>query len=291
MRVTDQTLQLEALAGIRSAREAMSKAREKVATGRRVHRPSDDPVATSGILSSSSRLSAIEQYRRNLATGRSRLEMEDEALHQLTDALSRARELALSQADSSATESTRQTALAEVERIQESVRMLGNTRFGSGYLFGGDWSDTRPFPESGPDPARPPEGQHTVEAGEGRILETNHSGAEVFIDSGVLDSLQELADGLDADSGPDIQAAAESIDDAFDEVQAHVGDLGARMNQVDTAVENLDSLEVSLQSFRSELQDVDLEEAVTELVSRQSSFQAALAANSRILTTTLTDYL
>ena len=63
------------------------------------------------------------------------------------------------------------------------------------------------------------------------------------------------------------------------------------MSRLDVAVNNLDSLEVTLQTFRSDLADADLAEAVTELVNRQGTLEAAMVANSRILNMTLANYL
>lgn len=54
---------------------------------------------------------------------------------------------------------------------------------------------------------------------------------------------------------------------------------------------NVEALEFNLKTLRSDLAEVDLEEALTDLVSRQTTLQAAMAAASRMLSTTLADYL
>jgi flagellin-like hook-associated protein FlgL len=43
--------------------------------------------------------------------------------------------------------------------------------------------------------------------------------------------------------------------------------------------------------FRSNLQELDLEEAVTHLVARQNAYQAALLTTSRLMNLSLADYL
>ena len=53
----------------------------------------------------------------------------------------------------------------------------------------------------------------------------------------------------------------------------------------------MEALEFNLKTLRSDLAEVDLEEALTDLVSRQTTLQAAMAAASRMLSTTLADYL
>lgn len=237
------------------------------------------------------RLKAIEQYQRNLSSGLTRLASEDTVLQGLTNQLIRAKELGLGQIGGTASAQTRATVKEEVDGILESVMSLGNTQVEGSYLFGGLRPDQRPFPPAGPDPLNPPVGDRAVEGDAGQLLKTNHSGQELFVDSGVLAALQSLSDALAAGDGVEIGAAVDDVDVAFANVQRLTGELGARYNRIESARENLSALEVNLQTFRSDLQDVELEEAVTQLVSRQVAYEAALAANSRILNLTLTNYL
>lgn len=291
LRVTNSVLYSQALGNTQKALSEIERYQRIISSGLRVEKPSDDPTAVSEIMRSSSGLRALEQYRENLSSASSRLTLEDNVLDQLSNALTRAKELAISQAGDTASASSRSVVQNEIEGIREFAIELGNTQFAGSFIFGGQYSDTRPFTSAGADPARPPAGTLQVEGGAGAFYAVNHSGQEVFVDSGVLDALENLAAALGADSDDGIIAGIGEIDEAFDNVQELVGGLGARMNQVDTALSNLEALNVNLQTFRSELQDADLEEAVSKLVNRQVSYEAAMMTNARILQTTLTDYL
>jgi flagellar hook-associated protein 3 FlgL len=46
-----------------------------------------------------------------------------------------------------------------------------------------------------------------------------------------------------------------------------------------------------LTTFRSDLQEVDLEAAMTQLVTRQTAYQSAMLATSKVLSLSLADYL
>ena len=81
------------------------------------------------------------------------------------------------------------------------------------------------------------------------------------------------------------------LDNAFNSVQALVGDVGARGKQLDTTQQNLVAYQSNLTAFKSDLQDVDVEQAVTELTNRQMAYQAAMLATSKVMGLTLTDYL
>lgn len=242
-------------------------------------------------MQSNTGLRALEQYQRNLASGQSRLALEDSVLSQLTDTLSRAKELAVSQGSDNASEATRLTTAKEVRSLIDFVTDLGNSELGGSYLFGGQYADTAPLQADGSPSPKEPSGSFRVEVGARQYVETNHSAQEIFVDSGVMDSLKDLADKLEANDREGIVTALGSLDSAFSTVQDLTGELGARMNQLDVASSNLDSLDVNLQTFRSGLQDADITEAVTRLVERQNALQAAMLANSKILNLSITDYL
>ena len=53
----------------------------------------------------------------------------------------------------------------------------------------------------------------------------------------------------------------------------------------------LDTLEFDLTVYRSDLRDTEVDKAMVELVGKQTLYQAAMSATSRILGLTLTNYL
>ena len=240
---------------------------------------------------SSSGLRALEQYKKNLSSAQSRLALEDQTLEEISNVLSRVKELGIGQSNATASAQTRAVTAAEVEGLRDFLVTLGNTQFAGSYIFGGQYSDAKPFTTAGADPARPPSGTHQVEGGAGTYYAVNHSGQEVFVDSGILDALEDMATAMNANSVEDMATALQGLDNAFDGIQELVGGLGARMAQVDTALSNLGALELNLQTFRSDLQDAEIEETISKLVNRQITYEAAMLTNSKILQTTLTDYL
>jgi flagellar hook-associated protein 3 FlgL len=289
MRITNSILHRTALGGVTRGLSNLEEATRKVTSGLRVERPSDDPVATSGIMRSSSGLRAIDQYLRNLSTAESRLAVEDDVLNQLGNVLSRARELGVGQGTDTATTQTRLSARVEVNGLIETVRALGNSRLGEAWVFGGDEAHRPPFSE---DPLVPlPGGEGAVEIAAGQTVQTAHSAQTIFADTGALDALARLAGALEQDSRPAIAEALVDLEAAFSSVQQLVGEVGGRLNRVDVARENLTALDTSLRTHRSDLQDIELEEAMSDLVRQQVAYQTALASNARILSLNLTDYL
>lgn len=291
MRITNSILALEAMSGIQSQMRGLQDAQRRVSTGLEVERPSDDPVAAAGILQSSSGLRALEQYRSNLETGQARLAVEESVLDQLSVALTRAKEISVSQVNDSNDAEARARASQEIGELLEHVRALANTKFQGSYVFGGQYSDTAPYQGTVTDPTRPPSGTARIEIGSGVLAETNHAAQEIFLDSDLVDGLEALRVSLNTNDVPALQASMDRLDVAFDTVQELTSEVGARTNRLDVAVTNLDSLDVTLQTFRSDLGDADLAEAVADLVNRQGALEAAMLATSRIMNTTLSNYL
>lgn len=292
MRITSNAIQQETLAAIRQTMSGLAEAQRRVATGKRVHKPSDDPVAADGILRSARRSRALGQYARNIDLADSRLRAEETVLDTVTNLLSRGKELALTALSPTADSTTYDSALSEVDGLLDAAVEQGNTRFGSGYLFGGTTADIAPFEAGGAVAAgADPAGPHQVDIGASSWFTTNHDGEEVFLGSGVFTALDNLSTALNSGDSDAVAGAIVGIDDAFAEVQEILAEVGARSNRLSVAGSNVEALDLNLQTLRSDLEDAEMEEAVTELVGRQMAYQSALLAASKIMSTTLNDYL
>jgi flagellar hook-associated protein 3 FlgL len=292
VRITNQIIDRRALEAIQRSVSGLDETQRQIATGLRIRRPDDDPAGYVGIHVADRRLAALSQYRRNMATAGARLNAEEAVLDQTTEILARARELAVSQGASNGTAQTRLIAKAEVDQLIGETVALGNTRHGNLYLFGGDFADTAPFAANGSsNPARPPVGGGNAEIGPGQTVTLNHDGQRVFLDSGVFAALQQLSVALGTDDTPGVAASITSLTLALDDVQELLGEAGARARQMETSAANIDALEVTLRTQRSDLADADLDEAISKLASRQTAYEAALLATSRLNTLSLMDYL
>jgi flagellar hook-associated protein 3 FlgL len=234
-------------------------------------------------------LRGIDQYRRNSTAARTRTDAEEATLSQVTDLLTRAKELTLQEGSATGTADTRVAAKAEVDRIIEQVVQLGNTQVGNEFIFAGDMVHTSPFDAAGA--YQGDDGVRKAEVGQGYLITTNHTGRELMVNSGVLSSLQALSTQLGAGTPATIGVLAFNIDSAFTNVQTLMATNGARVRQIESAMQNSDALETNLSVRRADLSDVNIEAATTQFVGMQNTLQAALLSASRVLNTTLTDYL
>jgi flagellar hook-associated protein 3 FlgL len=286
--------------GLAAAMAALQKAQTQVTSGKRINQASDDPTASMQVMDTNSSLAALDQYRSNVQLASSRISIEDSALQQVSDLLTRAKELGVSQATGNADATTRAAANAEVQQLFTQLISIGNTQFGNEYIFGGAQSQTVPFTQNGSGAtlsytSTNPQGSRQIAIGDGQTIAASLDGSQLMINSGVLDAMKALSAALDPASSTygqtGISNALTQLDAAFNSVQSLVGDVGARGKQLDTTDQNLVAYKSNLTTFKSDLQDVDIEQAVTELTNRQMAYQAAMLATSKVMGLTLTDYL
>jgi len=289
VRIPTINLQRTSLEGIQSNLRAMDSAIRQLTSGNRVEVPSDDPAASRSIIRTNSVLEENQQYARNISRARSLNTLQESVLDQMDELLVRGRELAIGQAGSTATEQTRRAAASEVLGLVDSMKDLANTRLGNRYIFGGLTATTQPF---GTDPDRPlPDGETPIEIGPGRAVAPNQSASRIFGDTGALAALEELAAGLLANDSTAIQQSSYDLRESQTELQVLVAETGNLTNRLEAAGSRLEILEANLMEYRSDLRDVNFEEVISELAARETAYQAALLATSRILSQNLTDFL
>ena len=267
----------------------LSEGSKRVATGERLQTASDDPFSAGELMHLQQGFRAFEQYRRNIGSARARITTTESVLDQMTDLMARAKELAIGAGSSNQNAQARQATAQEVDRLIEQTVSLGNTRIGSDYLFGGTATTVAPFQADGTYVGNT--GVRQAEIGAGYYVDTAPTGQELMIDSTVIQSLVNFRDRLRANDQAGIQTSAGELDTAFQGTQVLLAETGARVRQLDVAVENITAQDSNFTSRYSNMQAIPMEEATVEMFSAQNALQASLAAASRVLNTSILDFL
>lgn len=300
MRITNNMIVQSQFDAMQNNIGALSRASAVATTGKRIQQASDDPTASTQVMSSNTTLRALDQYKTNVQRASSRIDTEDSVLSQIGDLITRAKEVGLQQGGTTASAATRQVAGAEIDELFKQIGQLGNTKFGDEYLFGGDQATTAPFTVTGTGAtldytATNSTGTRTTQIGDGQSIEVAHNGKQLLVDTGILDAVKKLSAALDQSSPTygttGIGDALKDLDSSFDSLQTLVGDVGARSKALDSASENITAYKTNVTTFKSNLEEVDIETAVTELTQRQMAYQAAMLSTSKVMSLTLTDYL
>jgi flagellar hook-associated protein 3 FlgL len=285
------------LADLNAVSARMSETQRKMATGKELTRPSDDPFAVGRALALRTELEGLGQYRRNAAEGEAWTQASDSALGTLTDIAQRARELLLQGANGTAGASERAVIAGEIDQLIESAKQGANSAYAGRTLFAGTATDVKPYTMTS-DVYAGNGGDIVRSIGPGVSVVVNvrasdilGSGADGKMLNGLRDIAAHLRGGTAADqaalSGTDIVAIDRSIDDLLSK-RAQVG---ATANRLSAADSRLAELEEGVTGMLSKTEDADMAATLIDYSTQQSVYQSALRAGAGIVQASLLDFL
>ena len=109
--------------------------------------------------------------------------------------------------------------------------------------------------------------------------------------NGLFNSLIRLAAALEANDQPQIQRAIAMMDGDLERVILSRGEIGTRQQGLDILTSRLGDEEIELKRVLSDEIDVDLAQAISDLVGRQSALEASLRMTAQTLQLSLMDFL
>jgi flagellar hook-associated protein 3 FlgL len=145
MRVTSQTQQRNALNNIFRITEDMFNAQKEITSGKKIHKPSDDPSGMRDTLALRTSIKKIEQYDRNITNNQIFLSRGESALGSIGVSLTRAKELSIVELGGMSTSETRGFAKTELENIISTVFQEANAKVKNMFVFSGTNVKTTPF--------------------------------------------------------------------------------------------------------------------------------------------------
>lgn len=149
-RVTDGMLYNKADKAMHRTRNTMIDNQEQAISGKRINRPSDDPQGMVRAIGLKTKIDRNEQAMKNMELANSYLSVTDSSLAELSNVLSRAKELAIQMSSSSNQSPDAMKAVeSEARELFYQALQIGNTRVGEHYIFAGYQTDRPPFDESG----------------------------------------------------------------------------------------------------------------------------------------------
>src|SRR5271165_4603031 len=182
MRVTQALEQAQFLTALNQLESNISKTQNDISTGLSFTTASQNPVAAGLVNGYNQVLEQSQQYTANGNSAQGSLNIEDNALTQVQNALQSLRDLALEANISSISAQDRSAIAAQAAQIQGTLLSLANTQDGSGnYIFGGFATQTQPFaPSASGATYSGDQGQRQVQIGAGQTVVVGDNGDLVF---------------------------------------------------------------------------------------------------------------
>jgi flagellar hook-associated protein 3 FlgL len=222
MRVTSQSLSTQVIDGLQQAYSRMARAQEIVTSGRQINRFSDDPIGATRVLGLRSFEDSLSQYKRNIDNTQPFLQQADSVLSDVTDGLTRVKEIGLAMANDTNSPVEREAAAHEVHQIFFQILSEANTKVENRFLFGGFLNATAPFVQGANGVTYAGDnGQISIQTSSTSSLAVNLLGNQVFQGAGVaggvgiFDTVQDLENILQGTSSPNGLSLAVNLDSAL----------------------------------------------------------------------------
>lgn len=288
MRVTQSMLSNNMLRNLSSSYGKMGDLQRQVETGKKVNRPSDDPVVVMKGINYRTALGKIEQYERNIGEVNNWLDTSDNTLDKVNAALQRTNDLLVQAANGTTTEEDRDKIKAELKQLRQHVQDMSNTKIGEKYIFSGTKTNVPPFDKTTGTYSTDPAFEKTIniEIFDGISLQSNITPLNTF------QSIDDMFARLDsATTTEDFSNSLTDLNKNSNELLTIRSDIGARQNRVELMEDRLASQEISATKQMSDNEDVDYEKAITNMITQESIHRAALSVGARIIQPSLTDFL
>ena len=101
----------------------------------------------------------------------------------------------------------------------------------------------------------------------------------------------EVLTALDADDTEKLSGLLDRADQEIENVVSNRSKTGAIFNRLSATLERNDSENLNLKTLLSENQDIDLAEKYMQFTMEKSAYQASLSMGTKILQTSILDYL
>jgi flagellin len=257
-RVSTNIASVNAQRNLSNSQLAMQDSYAKLSSGSRINKAGDDAAGLAISEQLKADIRSFRQANRNTNDGISMVQVAEGGLNEISNILTRLRELGIQAASDTVGDRERAMIDVEVQQLKsEGQRIAVSTKWQSIGLLDGSTPDFdfQVGVHNNPD--------------EDRI--TFHAAQNVA----TLDALG--VSGLDYTSKEGAQDALHLLDEAHDRVSGQRANLGALQNRLASTVQNLGIQEENYAAANSRIRDTDIANATAELTRNQVLLQAGTA--------------
>lgn len=292
MRVTQSMLASSSLRNLSRSYEKMGTYQDQLATGKKINRPSDDPVVAMKGMHYRTNLTEVEQYQRNISEAYQWMENSEAGIEQGTQVLQRVRELMVQAGNGTNGPEDLKAIGAEIKQLKEDLVGSANTQVAGKYIFNGTETKTPPVTlnADGTVAVTIDSSAFEIEVSKDVKLKANIDNNNVFNKElfDVMDSIEKALTSGDMSGSDDMLS---KLDDRIDIMNAERAELGARYNRLELIEDRVGKQEVVATRILSDNEDADLEKVIIDLTAQESLHRAALSVGARIIQPSLMDFL
>lgn len=299
IRVTSGMMSMQMLSNLNRNLNRMDNMSNQISTGRKINKPSDDPVGVTYALRYRADLAANEQYQTNTDAAVSWLDATDSNMQQALDVTKRLKELAVQGANGTLADSDLEAVNLEVEELKKHLVDIGNTQIRGKFIFNGQTYDKAPYELT--DTITDYSDVETDTQGvmysisEQVTFRINTSGSDFFGNKSEEDNIFKIIDSLSAALNAGNQAGVnqqlQNIESRSTKMQASLSEVGARTNRIELVQNRLNDQNLNFTTLQSKTEDADVASLMIQATSAQTIYEASLKSSAQIMQPSLMDFM
>jgi flagellar hook-associated protein 3 FlgL len=299
MRISDTQFSQMMMQSLQSNNAGLGKVMQQMATGDRLTKLSDDPMASIRLLNLDREGSAINQYQRNIENVKTTLSNQEVYLDSASEGLKSIRDLVLWGANGTLTDEDRAGMITELESLRDSLASSFNAQDEEGnYLFSGTKTDTPSISNgAGGYVLDGNSDKRVVTVAKGVTMESNMTAQEILDLGGGANVLNQIDALIVEFKNPspnfdtEVETTLNAVDDTLANVLGAMTTIGGRHNNLDLMDSSHGENQLFVDKVTSDLSALDYGEASVRLSNYMAALQATQASYMKINDLSLFDRL
>jgi flagellar hook-associated protein 3 FlgL len=307
MRISSSNAYDASVSNLQLRQQSLSDAQMRLTSGKRVLKPSDDPAAAAVAERALAAESRANAQLRALDASRNAMQLSESALGDAGELMQQARELLVSAGNGSFSDNERRSVADAIRGLRDEMLAVANRGDGTGrFLFGGQGSTGAPLLDS--------PGGVSYNAAPGSLLSASGSASPLSIDGQAVflqaadpanpGATQSIFDAMDrtinelltpgrtsAEVAQTVSAGLADFDAGAEHLSAYRARAGEALNRLDGLAGRLTQARLDAQTQRSDAEDLDMVQAISDFQNQQSGYDAALKTYSIVQQMSLFQYL
>lgn len=258
MRISTNVASLSAQKSMTNSQREIQKSFTQLASGSRITKSSDDAAGLAISENLKSNIRSIDQAGRNSNDGISLIQTAEGGLGEISNILTRMRELGIQSASDSVSDKERNLLDKEVQQLKQEVqRIAQTTKFGNQELINGNGK------------------MYEFQVG----INNDPDSDRIKFDSSMSDATASNLgiDSFDFSSKEGAQESLSVLDEAQSTVNGFRANLGAIQNRLQTTFDNTQTMRENLSAANSRIRDTDVAQASSELTRNNILLQASVS--------------
>ncbi len=290
MRITDSSMVTLAHITQQRTNYQLNEVYEQIATGTKLNRYSDDPVAYARTAILDQNLKLNEQYTDTIGVVQLEYSKYEAHLDTLDDISLRVNELILQGNNDTLDSDAREGITIELESLKEQILEVLNTKDGNRYMFSGTSIDVPAIDETQPYLVTGNGNYREVRVSDTVTYESNITAQDVLGSSDILNHIDAVIAEYTTPTAAFETVTSAAIDSTLDfqtSVLSELSKVGGNMNSLDRMISANEDISVYSEAIRAELNDVDYAEASINLNKHLTTLEASQKTFLQLMSNTL----